>query len=281
MYSAKDRIRLNNGVLLPCMGFGTWKVPDSDTAVKSVETAIKCGYRHIDTAAIYENEISVGKAIRNSGVDRSQIFITSKVWNDCRGYEKTMAAFEETIRRLQVDYLDMYLIHWPAHTGNDWKALNRDTWRALEELNQKGRVRAIGVSNFWVRHLEALLEDAKIKPAVDQIEYHPGFVKQDVIDLCAANGIRMEAWSPMARGRVLEEGLLKEIAAAHGKSVAQICLRWCLQNGVVPLPKSITPARIKENADIFDFELTAEEMEKINTMEPCGWSGHDPDLIGF
>ena len=280
MNSVQDRIALQNGVQLPCVGYGTWRVPDSDTAVRSVETAIAVGYRHIDTAAIYQNEISVGKAVRNSGVDRSQLFVTSKVWNTERGYEKTMAAFEETLGRLGMDYLDLYLIHWPATKG-DWQELNRDTWRALEELYETGKVRAIGVSNFLVKHLEPLMADAKVKPMVDQIEFHPGYMQKETLDYCQKNGVQVEAWSPLARGRVFGEGVLFSIAKAHGKSVAQVCLRWCLQNGVVPLPKSVTPERIKENAELFDFELTAEEMEKINAMPQAGWSGHHPDLISF
>jgi diketogulonate reductase-like aldo/keto reductase len=275
--------KLNNDYTIPAVGFGTWQTPDGETAVQAVKTAIANGYRHIDGAAIYKNETGVGSGIKEANIDRKDLFITSKVWNSERGYDTTLKAFEKTLSDLQLDYLDLYLIHWPAtaHQFENWKEINAETWRAMEELVVQGKIKSIGVSNFLPQHLSALLETAKIKPAVDQIEFHPGFMQAECLEFCKKNNILVEGWSPLGRGEVLENEMLKEIAAKYNKSVAQVCIRWALQNGVAPLPKSVTPHRIKENFEVFDFELSAEDVTAINQMENIGSSGLNPDKVDF
>lgn len=275
--------KLSNGEEIPSVGFGTWLTPAGAVAVESVECALADGYRHIDTAAAYENERSVGEGIAQSGVPRGDLFVTSKVWNTERGYDSTLRAFDKSCSYLGMDYLDLYLIHWPASPNKfaDWKRINAETWRAMERIYDEKRVRSIGVSNFLRHHLEALIESARIVPMVNQIEYHPGFMQEGCVRYCEANNILVEAWSPLGRGRVLNNELLLKLAAKYGKSVAQICLRWELQHGVLPLPKSVTPQRIKENIEVFDFELTAEDMLMIDNMGDFGASGLDPDTVDF
>lgn len=274
--------KLSNGGEIPKVGFGTWQTPDGETAVNAVTQALVSGYRHIDTAAAYKNEGSVGKAIRESGVAREDIFITSKLWNEDRGYENTKQAFENTLKELGTDYLDLYLIHWPANEKqfDDWKEINLDTWKAMTELYKEGKIKAIGVSNFMTNHLEALL-DAEVKPMVNQIEYHPGYTQDAVVDLCRKHDILVEAWSPIGSGRLLENEDLTKIADKYEKSVAQLCIRYVLQNDVLPLPKSVTPSRIEENTDIFDFEIMDEDMKTIDAMENVGFSGMDPNEVDF
>lgn len=282
MKSLNDTFHLNNGYEIPCVGFGTWQTPDGDTAVMAVSEAIKTGYRHIDTAACYGNEVSVGQGIKKSGIEREKLFVTSKVWNTERGYEKTIAAFETTLTDLGLDYLDLYLIHWPASSSqyDNWEKINLETWKALTELYKAGKIKSIGVSNFMPHHLEALMK-TEVPPMVNQIEYHPGLNQEETVDYCKKHGILVEAWSPLGTGRMLNNETLKFIAGKYGKSVAQLCIRWCLQNGVLPLPKSVTPARIVENADVFDFDITAEDMSDINAMPYFGGSGLHPDKIDF
>ena len=277
-----DAFVLNNGYKIPCIGYGTWLIEEGELAVDTVRQAIKAGYRHIDTAFYYKNEQSVGIAIKKSGIDRKDLFITSKLWNEDRGYESTMKAFEKTIKNLQLDYLDLYLIHWPASSSQfkDWEQINVNTWRAMVELYKQGKIKAIGVSNFMPHHLEALME-FDIKPMVNQIEYHPGYVQEDTIQYCKQHGIQLEAWSPLARGRVLNHEILIQLAQKYKKSTAQICLRFCLQSQVIPLPKSMSFERMKENMDIFDFELTTYEMECILSIKSCGASGLHPDEVVF
>ncbi|WP_031546458.1 aldo/keto reductase [Salinicoccus luteus] len=274
--------KLSNGVEIPKVGFGTWQTPDGETAVNAVKQALVSGYRHIDTAAAYKNEGSVGKAIRESGIAREDIFITSKLWNEDRGYENTKQAFENTLKELGTDYLDLYLIHWPANEKqfDDWKEINLDTWKAMTELYKEGKIKAIGVSNFMTNHLEALL-DAEVKPMVNQIEYHPGYTQDAVVDLCRKHDILVEAWSPIGSGRLLENEDLTKIADKYEKSVAQLCIRYVLQNDVLPLPKSVTPSRIEENTDIFDFEIMEQDMKTIDAMENVGFSGMDPNDVDF
>lgn len=274
---------LNNGLKIPSIGFGTWQTPDGETAVLAVKTAIENGYRHIDAAAIYNNEISVGEGIRKSRIDRKDLFITSKVWNSERGYRKTILAFEKTLNDLQLEYLDLYLIHWPANRKqfDNWKDINRETWKALEDLYRDGKIKSIGVSNFLVSHLEDLLENCEIQPMVNQIEYHPGFMQKDIVDFCNKNNILVEAWSPLGTGKMLENEVLINIAKKYKKSPAQICIKWILQNEILPLPKSITPTRIAENIDVFDFEIAKEDMEIINSMPYFGGSGLNPDEVDF
>lgn len=282
MNSLKDCYTLSNGVKIPCIGFGTWKAADGEVAASSVKAAIESGYRHIDTAAGYDNEGSVGKGIKESGISREEIFVTSKVKNSERGYKTTLAAFDKTMTDLGLDYLDLYLIHWPASFSRfeDWEQINLDTWRAMTELHKAGKIRSIGVSNFMPHHLKALME-TEVAPMVNQIEFHPGQMQPETVDFCKKNNILVEAWSPLGSGRMLENPTLTEIAAKYGKSVAQLCVRWCLQNGTLPLPKSVTPSRIKENGEIFDFTLDDEDMRRINSMEYCGGSGHHPDKVNF
>ena len=282
MKTLQDSFVLNNGVKIPCVGFGTWQTPDGETAVAAVREALGVGYRHIDTAAAYGNEVSVGEGIRASGLARSEVFVTSKLWNTERGYDKTMAAFEKTVSDLGLDYLDLYLIHWPAAANQfeNWQDINLSTWKAMTELYKAGRIRAIGVSNFLPHHLQALME-SEVQPMVNQIEFHPGQMQKETLQYCKEHGILVEAWSPLGTGRMLNNETLKTIADKYGKSAAQLCIRWCLQNGVLPLPKSVTPSRIKENAAVFDFEITAEDMSAINSMAYCGGSGLHPDKIDF
>ena len=279
----QDTYTLANDVQIPCIGFGTWQTPDGEIAINSVKAALKAGYRHIDTAACYGNEASVGQAIKESGVPREEIFVTSKVWNTERGYEKTLAAFETTMAKLDLDYVDLYLIHWPAAANQfeNWKEINAQTWRALEELYIKGKVKAIGVSNFLPHHLEALLEGAKVVPMVNQIEYHPGFMQAESVAFCKAHNILVEAWSPLGTGNVLNNETLIMMAQKYSKTVAQICIRWVLQHGLLPLPKSITESRIIENTEVFDFELKEEDMAIIDAIPFCGGAGINPDAINL
>lgn len=275
----KETVKLANGVYIPCPGFGTWKLAEGDEAYSAVKAAVSAGYRHIDTAFIYRNEKSVGKAVRESDVGRETLFVTSKVWDDDRGYDKTLYAFERSIKLLGLEYLDLYLIHWPAcaYRTEKWREENLSTWRALERLYKEGRIRAIGVSNFLVHHLEALIKEAEIAPMVDQIEFHPGHIQKETLSFCQSNNILVEGWSPLGRGSLTGEVLIVELAAAYNRSPAQICLRWALQNGVLPLPKSVTPERIVQNLNIFDFELSKEDMNRLNSMPSAGYSGLDPD----
>ncbi|MCR4884989.1 MAG: aldo/keto reductase [Clostridiales bacterium] len=272
---------LSNGVQIPKIGFGTWQTPEGDTGVNAVKCALAEGYRHIDTAAVYGNEKSVGIGIAGSGVPREEIFLTTKVWNRDRGYGATLKAFEDSLERLGVDYVDLYLIHWPANARqfDNWEQINLDTWRAMTELYKAGRIRAIGVSNFLPHHLEALMQ-TEVRPMINQIEYHPGTMQAETVAYCQANGILVEAWSPLGSGRVLNDPTLSDIAAKYGVCVAQLCVRWCLQNGVLPLPKSVTPSRIALNKEV-GFTIGDEDMRRINGMPEFGGSGLNPDEIDF
>lgn len=277
-----ENMKLNNGYMIPEIGYGTWQSPDNEVTVNGVKAAIACGYRHIDTAAAYKNEESVGEGIKESGIARKDLFVTSKVWNTQRGYEKTIAAFEKTLSDLDLDYLDLYLIHWPASKKDyeNWEEINLETWRAMTDLYKAGKIKAIGVSNFKPHHLEALMK-TEVKPMVNQIEFHPGFMQEETVKYCRENGILVEAWSPLGTGRMLTNPDLQEIASHYGKSVAQICIRWCIQHDVLPLPKSVTPSRIEENSNVFDFEINAEDMQRIDALENFGGSGLDPDEVDF
>lgn len=279
MKALTDCYTLSNGVKIPCVGFGTWQTPDGETAVSAVLSAIGAGYRHIDTAEGYGNEKSVGAAVKKSGVDRKELFITSKLWNSNHGYEKTLAAFEKTMKNLDTDYLDLYLIHWPnpiAFRGN-WQQANAGTWKAFEELYRAGRVRAIGVSNFRPHHLEELLKTAAVAPMVNQIRLCPGDTQDETAEFCRSRGILLEAYSPLGTGRIFEVPEMKTLAEKYGRSVAQICIRWSLQRGYLPLPKSVTPERIEENARVFDFELEEADVRLIAGLKGCVGYSADPD----
>ncbi|PWW42295.1 MULTISPECIES: aldo/keto reductase [Paenibacillus] len=275
MKHVQDTTTLYNGVKMPWLGFGVFKVKDGEEVVEAVKTAIQAGYRSIDTAKAYNNETGVAQGIRESGIAREDLFITTKVWNGDQGYESTLAAFEASMERLELEYLDLYLIHWPV------KGKYKDTWRALEKLHKEGRIRAIGVSNFQIHHLEDLMTDATIKPAVNQVELHPLLIQTELREYCSKHQIQIEAWSPLGQGHLLEHPLLLEIAAKYSKSPAQVILRWDLQNGIVTIPKSVTPQRIRDNADLYDFELTTEEIERINQLNENKRFGSDPDNFNF
>lgn len=283
MQSVQDTFKLVNGVSIPCVGFGTWRTPDGEVAVSSVEAALDAGYRHIDTAAAYGNEKSVGIAIKKSGISRKDIFVTSKLHNTDHGYENTLRAFENTLAELDMDYLDLYLIHWPnpIFFRERWKEANAGSWKAFEELYEAGRIKAIGVSNFRSHHLDALMETAKVAPMVNQIRLCPGDVHQETVTYCKARNILLEAYSPLGVGRIFDVPELKKIAQAHGKTEAQVSLRWSLQNGFLPLPKSVTPSRIQENAGLFDFALSDGEMAAISALRDCCGVARDPDATDF
>lgn len=269
--------------MIPDIGFGTFQTPDGEVCVNAVREAIAVGYTHIDTAAIYQNEVSVGEGVRQSGKARNELFITSKVWNSERGYDKTLRACEKTLKDLGTDYLDLYLIHWPANKlqfGDQAEAINVETWKAMERLSDEKLVRSIGLSNFYPHHMEPILAMANIAPTVDQIEYHPGLLQEDTIELCRKNDILVEAWSPLGRGHLLDNSVLAEIAGHHGKSPAQVILRWVLQNNVLPLVKSVHAERIRENYDIFDFELNHQEMNTIDALPDARFGGN-PDTVEF
>lgn len=262
--------QLNNGVEIPVLGFGTFKDKDGEEAYRAVLEALKAGYRHIDTAAIYQNEESVGQAIKDSGVPREEMFVTTKLWNSQQTYEQTRQALEKSIEKLGLDYLDLYLIHWPnpkpLRENDAWKTRNAEVWRAMEDLYQEGKIRAIGVSNFLPHHLDALLETATIVPAVNQVRLAPGVYQDQVVAYCREKGILLEAWGPFGQGELFDSKQVQEIAANHGKSVAQIALAWSLAEGFLPLPKSVTTSRIQANLDCFGIELSHEERETLKTI---------------
>ncbi|RKE55589.1 aldo/keto reductase [Sphingobacterium detergens] len=275
--------KLNNGIDIPAIGFGTWQIPEGEDAYQAVKEALVAGYTHIDTAAIYGNEKSVGRAIKDSGIARNTLFITTKLWNTERGNDKTIAAFEKSLADLGLEYLDLYLIHWPANETQfeDWAAINADTWKALEYLYQQGKVKAIGVSNFPKEYLAKLLETATIIPAVNQIEFHPGYLQEETVELCKSNDILVQAWSPLGSGRILQDETLIALAEQKSTSVGQICIKFALSQGILPLPKSTNPANIKRNLDIDSFDLTEEDIRTIRTLPAMGFSGSDPKKVAF
>ncbi|WP_149095476.1 aldo/keto reductase [Paenibacillus terrae] len=270
---------LHNGVHMPWFGIGVFKVEEGSELVDAIKTAVKHGYRSIDTAAAYANENSVGQAIREAlqenNLSREDLFVTSKVWNADLGYEETRTAYEVSLDKLGLDYLDLYLIHWPV------QGKYKEAWRALESLYKEGRIKAIGVSNFQIHHLEDLMKDAEITPMVNQVEFHPQLTQTELLLFCQKNNIQMEAWSPLMQGQLLDHAVLQDIATKYGKSVAQVILRWDVQQGVVTIPKSTKAHRIVENADIFDFELTQEDMDRIQALNANHRVGPDPDNFDF
>jgi diketogulonate reductase-like aldo/keto reductase len=283
MKSLTDCYRLSNGVEIPCIGFGTWQTPDGAVAVSSVKEAVVQGYHHIDTAAAYGNEESVGEGIRQGGVPRKELFITTKLWNDEHGYDTTLKAFDLSLKKLGLDYLDLYLIHWPnpVKFRKNWQEANAETWRAFEELYKAGRVRAIGVSNFRPHHIDALLKTAKVVPQVNQIRLCPGDIHDETVSCSRKHKMLLEAYSPLGVGAIFKVPELQEMAKKYGKTAAQICIRWSLQMEFLPLPKSVTPARIKENTGVFDFELSGEDMKKIAALKGVAGYAEDPDTASF
>ena len=269
---------MNNGVQIPAVGFGTYKAADGKSA-DVIKKAIESGYRYFDTASFYGTEPYLAEAIRQSGLPRKDFFIASKLWKSEMGYENAREAFQRTLENLDTDYLDLYLIHWPLPEPGyeNWKELDKETWRALEELYAEGKIRAIGLSNFLPHHMENILAGCTVRPAVDQIEYHPGYSQEAAVQYCKEKGILVQAWSPIGRSRVLEDPLVCELAAKYRVSPAQICLKFAVQRGIIPLPKSSSPERMKQNMDLFSFEMDQEDIWRLATMPQSGWSGEHPD----
>lgn len=272
-------ITLNDGNTIPQVGFGTYKCTAQE-GIHSVTSAILNGYKLIDTAAIYNNEDAVGRGIKESKVSRKDLFITTKLWREHLGHQSTKIEFEKSLKKLGLDYIDLYLIHWPANAKNykNWQKTNADTWRAMEELKNEGKIKSIGVSNFFQEHLNALLQTANSIPSINQIEFHPGYWQEDLVAYCRAKTIALESWSPLARGKVLKNPVLQKIAKHYNTSVAQVCLRWIIQHNVIVIPKSNTPDRIKDNINLFDFKLNNKEMELINQLPKFGFSGELPNI---
>lgn len=273
--------KLNNGLEIPNIAFGTWKFPDNETTSQIIANAIESGYRYIDTAKSYENEESVGRGIKNANIKREDIIIGGKLWNDDRGYDNIIKACHKTIEALNCDYLDIYLMHWPASKAvhENWKEINAETWQAMEYLYNSRIVKAIGVCNFKINQLEALMENAKIKPMINQIECHPGFMQNEIIEFCKKQDILVEAWSPLGSGKLMKKEQMKEIASKYNKDVAQICIKWCLQNGVLPLPKTSDKDRMKSNLNVFDFKISQDDMKYLNNLPYMAASGLDSETI--
>lgn len=268
----------SNGVKIPAAGFGTYKAADGKSA-EVISTAIEVGYRCFDTASFYETETYLAEAIEKSGIPRKDFFITSKLWKTEMGYQNAKDAFERSLERLKTDYLDLYLIHWPLPEPGykDWKRLDIETWQALEELYEAGKVRAIGLSNFLPHHIENLLENCKVKPVSDQLEFHPGYSQEATVNYCKEHGMLVQAWSPIGRRRIMEEPLVTSLAEKYGVSPARICLKYAVERGVMPIPKASTAKRMKENMDLYSFEMEKEDIYRLATMPQAGWSGEHPD----
>ena len=278
-----ENFKLSNGIEIPTIGFGTWLL-EGEKVTEPLKIALAKGYTHIDTAAIYKNEKEIGAVLKADNVDRSKLFITSKCWNTERGYEKAMAAFDQTLTDLQTDYLDLYLIHWPANETqfpDTWAELNAGTWRAFEEIYKSGKAKAIGVSNFNINHLEALFETAEIKPMVNQIEIHPGHSQPELVDFCKQHDLLVEAWSPLGSGRILENELIVSLADKYNVSVGQICINYCLAKEILPLPRSSSEKNIEANLTSNNFKLSAEDVKAIDEMPADGFSGLNPSMVEF
>ena len=278
MESIYDCFKLNNDMKIPCVGFGTYKAAEGNN-VEVLKIAIEAGYRYFDTASFYQTEEFVGQAIRESNLPREDFFLVSKMWKDEMGYQQTKDALEKSLKRLGTDYLDIYLIHWPRPSADceNWKELDLETWRAMEELQKEGKIRGLGLSNFLPHHIKNILENGTVKPVVNQLELHPGYMQQAAVQYCKEHGIQMQAWSPIGRRRILEDGLILELAGKYQVSPAQLCLRFLLQNDIIPLPKSSSMERMKQNMDLFHFEISEEDVSRLATMPQAGWSGEHPD----
>lgn len=266
---------LNNGLEMPWLGFGVFRMKDGKEVEHAVAHALEVGYRSFDTASVYGNERGVGKALRESGIPREDLFVTTKVWNDDQRDKRTMAAFEESLERLDMDYVDLYLVHWPVD------GCYQETWQVMEEIYQSGRAKAIGVSNFRIHHLEDILRDSQLVPSVNQVEFHPFLVQPDLLTFCQSHNIQVEAWSPLMRGQIVTKQAVQDLAEKYHKTPAQIALRWDLQHEVVTIPKSSHPERIAENAQIFDFELSQADIEMLDALDEGKRVGPDPDNFDF
>lgn len=273
--SITDFAVLNNGLRIPWLGLGVYQAEDGPEVENAVKYALEVGYRSIDTASVYGNEIGVGKAIRESVIPREEIFVTTKVWNEDQRQKRTLAAFEESLERLGLDYVDLYLVHWPV------KGFYKETWKEMEKILASGGAKAIGVSNFLVNNLKDILADCMVVPAVNQMECHPYLLQPELLAFCKANDIRMEAWSPLMQGNIVSVPLLKVLATKYKKTPAQITLRWNLQHGIVTIPKSVTPSRIKENSEIFDFEISSHDMLALDALDQGKRFGPDPADFSF
>ena len=265
-------VQMNDGRSIPVIGFGVWQVPD-DVVVDATLKALEVGYRHIDTAYLYLNERGVGEALRRSGLDRDDVFVTTKVWNTDHGYDETLRAFDKSTGLLGIDEVDLYLIHWPTPARD----IYLDSWRALIRLREEGRARSIGVSNFHEAHLRKIIDETGVIPAINQIELHPWLPQAHMRDVDARLGIKTEAWSPLGSGRLIDDPVIAEVAAKHGKSSAQVMVRWSMQLGNIVLPKSVTPERIEQNIDVFDFELDDADMAAIASLDSGRRTGPNPD----
>ncbi len=279
MNKLTDIYTLSNGLKIPCVGFGTWQSKDGDIAYNAVRKALEVGYRHIDTAAIYGNEASVGRAIKDSGIPREELFITTKLWNDAHGYDLALEAFENSMKKLQLDYVDLYLIHWPNPKAlrDCWQCTNAEAWRALEKLYAEGRARAIGVSNFHPHHLNELYKTAKIKPMVNQIKLCPGTRQEEIVEFCKKDNILLEAYSPFGTGKLFDNETMKELANKYDTTVAKLALRWSINHSFLPLPKSVTAERITSNADFFNIDISADDMAKIDSLKDICGEAPNPD----
>ncbi len=281
MNSLTDTYTLSNGVKIPCVGFGTWQSQPGSETEEAVRHALQAGYRHVDTAQGYNNEESVGKAVKESGVPRQEVFLTTKLVNSVRGYRETLAAFDASARKLGTDYVDLFLLHWPIPYDfrDNWEKMNAESWRAMEELHRAGRIRALGISNFHERHTEALKKTAWVMPVVNQIRLCPGDTQDAVVDYSRGQGMLLEAYSPLGVGKIFKVPEMQMLAEKYGRTVAQIAIRWSLERGYLPLPKSATPRRIEENARVFDFELDADDVELMAGLTGAAGVHTDPDHI--
>ena len=284
MNSASTHYMLSNGTKIPSIGFGTFQIEEGPDAQERVKAALEAGYRHIDTAQGYGNEASVGRAVKASGIPREEIYLTTKLTNQIRGYQETKAAIDRSLQLLGSDYMDLFLLHWPvpASFKNNWQQMNADSWRAMEEAVQAGKIRSLGISNFRRHHIDALLKTTVIKPVVNQIRLCPGDVHEDTVGYSREKGMVLQAYSPLGTGKLFEVQDLQDILKKHNKSLAQVALRWSLQMGFLPLPKSATPERIRENLQVFNFALDQEDMDRINALKPgiMGFAS-DPDNISW